>query len=299
MSIAPGETGGMPLAISSRLYDIGPVIDGQGTAAIYADRHAVPASDDIPIVRDLAYGPHQRHVLDIAARQPGASDEQRPVVVFIHGGGFSRGQKSAPDSPYYDNVLRWAAENGLVGVAANYRLAPEFQWPAGIEDLIRLGEWLAADIANFGGDPDQIVFWGHSAGAAHVGDYIADCVGRGLAHGLAGAVLTSGFFQLEPDNPTWAVYYGDDVSQYPERSALGRLVTAELPLFVNDAELDPPGFSPQSRQLVAGRRAAGTPVEYLHLQGHSHISELYAVGTDDVSLTAPVLAFIERLAQQE
>ena len=60
-----------------------------------------------------------------------------------------------------------------------------------------------------------------------------------------------------------------------------------VPLFVNDAELDPDMFQEETAKLVAARAAAGKPLERVHLGGHSHISETYAVGTGDRSLSGP------------
>src|SRR6185437_250510 len=96
----------------------------------------------------------------------GAAHAPRPVLVFIHGGGFNRGAKSTPGSPFYDNIGLWAVDHGLVGVTINYRLAPQYQWPSGIEDLTLVVAWLKGHIAQYGGDPDKIFLWGHSAGAA-------------------------------------------------------------------------------------------------------------------------------------
>jgi triacylglycerol lipase len=270
LSIAPGAPDAMPLDIAAVPYRIGPRIKTQQTSDLYAPLHADASFEGITIARDLPYGPHERHVLDVFSRSGGAAD--RPVVVFVHGGEFSRGQKSAPESPYYDNVMRWAADNGLVGVSINYRLAPEFQWPSGVADLGRVLAWIDSNIS-------------------------ANRVGMGESPGPAGAILTSGFYELGSEVSAWSGYYGDDVTQYPAHSALDRLVTAELPMFVNDAELDPADFGHESAVLVAGRRAAALPVEYVHLLGHSHISELYAVGTSDQSLSKPVLEFIRREAR--
>jgi triacylglycerol lipase len=58
------------------------------------------------------------------------------------------------------------------------------------------------------------------------------------------------------------------------------------------AELDPEDFIPDSERLLAGREAAGRPTRAVRLPNHSHLSEAYAVGTADESLTAPVLQFI-------
>ena len=115
------------------------------------------------------------------------------------------------------------------------------------------------------------------------------------AAGIAGAVLTSGFYDLGKEISVWKVYYGDDVATYAERSSLPGLVMTSVPLFVTDAELDPDMFREEIEKLVAARGAAGKPVERVHLTGHSHISETYAVGTGDRSLSIPVLNFVRRV----
>jgi hypothetical protein len=53
-------------------------------------------------------------------------------------------------------------------------------------------------------------------------------------------------------------------------------------------------FQEETGKLVAARAAAGKPVDRVHLDGHSHISETYAVGTGDRSLSKPVLEFVRR-----
>jgi triacylglycerol lipase len=158
--------------------------------------------------------------------------------------------------------------------------------------------WLEANIARYGGDPSKIFFWGHSAGAAHVADYLATAANGNRDAGVAGAILTSGFYDLGSEVSVWQAYYGADVSTYPARSSLPGLLETTVPLLVVDAELDDPvNFQAQAEKLTAARAAAGKPVERVHLMGHSHISETYAVGTGDRSLSGPVLAFIRRLSE--
>lgn len=293
-SAAPGENGAMSRGTADRLREIGAQIDPAGTAEIYSPLHHDVTMPATTVIRDASYGPDERNVLDVfAAGDPGAAT--RPVVVFIHGGGFTRGAKTQPGSPFYDNIMRWAAAQGLIGVNINYRLAPAHTWPSGIEDLERLVAWLGTNIGQYGGDPEQIFLWGHSAGAAHVADFVAAQTVRGRPTGLAGAVLTSGFYQLGDEVSMWQAYYGDEVATYAERSSLAGLAASELPLLVNDAELDPEHFRIQARLLVDARAAAGRPVEYVHLQGHSHISETYAVGTEDTTLSGAVLGFIRAI----
>lgn len=285
---------GMPPAIAAALREIGPKIDGPRTAALYDPLFPPEPYAGVTVTRDAHYGPHERHVADVFTRGPADQGTiGRPVVVFIHGGGFTRGSKHAPGSPFYDNIGVWAVRHGLVGVTINYRLAPEFQWPAGIEDLTLLTRWVRAHAGDYGGDPAKIFFWGHSAGAAHVGDYLAHAANTGTDPGIAGAILTSGFYELGDEVSIWKAYYGDDVSQYAARSSLSGLLKTATPLLVTYAELDPESFHSQTRGLIEARAREGRPVHSVLLAGHSHISETYAVGTGDESLSGPVLDFIQ------
>jgi acetyl esterase/lipase len=299
----PGETAmtqrtavnlGMPAEIAAELAAIGARIETQKTGELYAPLQPKEPYAWLKLTRDLRYGPHERNVLDVfRAPTPG---QGKSVVVFVHGGGFARGTKHTEGTPFYDNIGLWAVSQELVGVTLNYRLAPQSVWPSGIEDLTAAIAWLRANVAEHGGDPGRIVLWGHSAGAAHVADYLADAAKRGREAGVAGAILTSGFYDLGTEVSVWKIYYGEDVATYANRSALPGLVVSDVPLLVSDAELDPDLFRVDTDKLVAARAAAGKPIERVHLTGHSHISETYAVGTGDRSLSGPVLAFVRRLS---
>ena len=281
---------GMPPAVAAALRDIGPRIDGVKTGALYTPLQPMEPYTGVDLKRDLAYGPHERHRLDVFA-PPGqikGEGKGRPIVVFIHGGGFSRGAKNSPGSPFYDNVGLWAASQGLVGVTMNYRLSPQFPYPAGVEDVTRAVAWLKAHAREFGGDPSRIFLWGHSAGGAHAADYIV----RTKQPGIAGAILTSGIYTLGKTVSVWKDYYGDDVSKYPERESLPLLAKSPVPLFVTYGELDPDSFVADAQALIRARSLTGAPLKQLRLMGHSHISETYAVGSGDTSLSAPVLQFI-------
>jgi acetyl esterase/lipase len=286
--------GTMPPEIEAQVREIGARIEAQKTGEIYAPLQPKEPYEWLKVVRDLAYGPAPRNVLDVFTAPDSAprAAVARPVVVFVHGGGFARGSKHTDGTPFYDNIGIWAVGHGLVGVTINYRLAPESTWPSGIEDVGAAVAWLRANVAQYGGDPSKIFLWGHSAGAAHVGDYIANAALKGRDAGVAGSILTSGFYDLGKEVSVWKVYYGDDVSTYPERSSLPGLLKTTVPLLVTDAELDPDMFQEETSKLVAARRSAGKPVQHVHLKAHSHISETYAVGTADRALASPVLEFV-------
>lgn len=276
--------------IAEQIREIGAVIEVPRTTQLYRTLHPATPPASIQITRDIHYGPHERHVLDVFQQRDSGTATPRPIVMFVHGGGFRLGAKQLPDQPFYDNVGIWAARAGLVGVTLSYRLAPEFTYPSGIEDMERAVTQVAALATDCGGDPQRIYMWGHSAGAAHIADYI---VSRDNPR-LAGAILLSGIYDKgsgTPDSP-WSVYYGSDASRYAAMSSLPGLARTNLPLLVCWGELDRPDFISDGTTLVAARSAAGKPTTALELATHSHISEICAVGTADTSLTDAVLAFI-------
>jgi triacylglycerol lipase len=263
----------------------------QRTAALYAPLQPKEPYPGVTVARDLVYGPYPRNVLDVF-QGADAAGTQKPVVVFIHGGGFTMGSKHAPGSPFFDNIGVWAAAHGLVGVTIDYRLAPDSQFPSGVEDLTALVSWLQAHVSDYGGNPGRIYLWGHSAGAAHVGDYLAHAVRTAVPAPIAGAILTSGFYDLGNTVSVWKAYYGEDVATYADRSSLPWLPQTHVPLLVTDAELDPDSFRAQTDELRASLAKMGKAPHDVDVPGASHVSETDAVGSGDESLSAPVLDFI-------
>lgn len=79
-----------------------------------------------------------------------------PTVVWFHGGGLYMGERTIP------MALR---QRGIGVVAVNYRLSPESQSPAFIEDAAAAVAWTLKNIASHGGAPDHVFVSGHSAGA--------------------------------------------------------------------------------------------------------------------------------------
>ena len=151
----------VPPDIAAKLKAIGPKID-VSVGALYAPLQPKPPYAGVSVTRDLAYGSDPLQKLDVFS--PTAKPAKlRPVLLFVHGGGFVRGDKKTTD-----NMVVWGVDNGMVGVAINYRLAPKDPWPAGAKDLASAIAWTRAHIADYGGDPDRIILWGHSAGANHV-----------------------------------------------------------------------------------------------------------------------------------
>ena len=93
-------------------------------------------------------------------RPPTDSETTLPVVVFLHGGGWSVG-----DLDTYDGEARnHAVGAGAVVVSVDYRLAPEHPYPAAVEDSWAATQWVAAHAGELGVDPDRLAVAGDSAG---------------------------------------------------------------------------------------------------------------------------------------
>lgn len=124
----------------------------------------------------------------------GASDaeERRPVLVYVHGGGFSEGSGSVL---VYDGEP--LAKKGLIVVTINYRLGlfgffahPELSAESdhsasgnyGLLDQVAALKWVKENISDFGGDPDNVTVAGQSAGAVSVYLLTASPLAKGLFH---------------------------------------------------------------------------------------------------------------------
>ena len=91
---------------------------------------------------------------------PESSESPRPVLVYLHGGGWVIGNLDT-----HDGVCRHFCTNGnWVVVSVDYRLAPEAPFPQAVEDSWTAVQWVYANIDARGGNPEQIIVGGDSAG---------------------------------------------------------------------------------------------------------------------------------------
>jgi para-nitrobenzyl esterase len=131
---------------------------------------------------------------------PPADGQKRPVMVWIHGGGFTAGNANIYDA-------KWLVKRGdIVVVTINYRLGalgflahPALGSPGdvgnyGLADQQAALRWVRDNIANFGGDPDKVTVAGESAGAISVCDHL---VAPGSAGLFRAAIIQSGPCQAQ------------------------------------------------------------------------------------------------------
>lgn len=147
-----------------------------------------PAIDVVPLVGNGGLDGGDYLTLNIWAP---ADAGKRPVMVWIHGGGFIVGSKDAPISDGTE-----FARSGVVCVAINYRLGidgflpiPGVPTNLGLRDMIAALKWVQDNIAVFGGDPANVTVFGESAGAMAIADLVTSPLVKGL---FKRAIIESG-----------------------------------------------------------------------------------------------------------
>lgn len=290
---------GVPDEQAAQIREAGHVID-PASFDIFAPLVPPPPYDDVTMVEDIAYGDDAAQILDVYTFNAAEQGVSRPVLLYVHGGGFTGGSKQG--AYYPQSATAWAARNGMVGVNIDYRVAPENLYPAASADLAAAVAWVRANIAQYGGDPDHIVLWGHSAGANVVSDYVAtDAIGSDELAGVKGAVLMSPAYALAMgDEPH--VYYGTDAGLQTAAPAIDRLGATSLPLMIAWAEYDPELFHQFAEAAGATLCVEGSTEaskvncpQMLFLTDHNHMTEGASIGSVDESFSGPFSEWLSRL----
>lgn len=123
-----------------------------------------PGPDNVAVEEGLTYWSDDQSELKLDACLPTDAEGPLPAVLIVHGGGFTEG---ARDSTGLRTLCELTAEQGAAAFSIDYRLAPEFTYPAQVDDLANAVQWLRepAQVEQFGIDPARIGAIGSSAGA--------------------------------------------------------------------------------------------------------------------------------------
>jgi para-nitrobenzyl esterase len=165
-------------------------------------------NDETAFIYDWDDGYPGEDCLRLNIWSPGLSGKPRPVMFWIHGGGYETG--SSQELPAYDGE-RLARRGDVVFVSVNHRLGAfgfldlsqfgdaryGLSGNAGQLDLVTALEWVRDNIAAFGGDPGNVTIFGQSGGGAKVSTLMAMPSAKGLFHK---AIVQSGSL-LEVGNP--------------------------------------------------------------------------------------------------
>ena len=206
-----------------------------------------------------------------------------PGLVYLHGGGWARGSLQT-----HDIVCRSLANGaGCVVVSVDYRMAPEYRFPAAFEDSLAATRWVAEHAAEIGIDPRRLAVGGDSAGgnlAAAVALAARDAGGPSLVHQLLIYPVTDYNFDTRSyaDNAEgymltraamqhyWRLYLrdGSDGADFRASPLRARDFGNLPPALVITAEFDP--LRDEGRAYADRLREAGTPVLYREYPGMVH-----------------------------
>lgn len=128
-----------------------------------------------PVLFNIIYKKLADGELKLDIYQPQSSgDHPNPVVVYLHGGGWTTGDKSEIHNDYREDILQAMLAKGYAVVSVDYRLtnADNMHFPAPVIDCKDAVRWLRKNAKSFHFDPENIGVWGTSAGA-HMGMLLA------------------------------------------------------------------------------------------------------------------------------
>lgn len=118
--------------------------------------------ESVALIEELAIQKENHQIPVRIYRPAGKNTQPSPAIIYIHGGWFISGGYETHDTL----VRKLANKTGSVIIFIDYRLAPEYPFPAGLNDCTDGIEWAIKNAESLGIDPDKIGIIGDSAGAA-------------------------------------------------------------------------------------------------------------------------------------
>ncbi len=273
---------------------MGPNLNPQvinGTGRLFADIHKSSDKRGVTAHRDIKYGSDPKQGLDVFT--PDNVSGSKPVIVFIHGGGLTGGDKVNPISNLMNaNVATYFARHGMVGISATYRLVPNITWPQGAQDMQGIVSWIRENADRYGMNPDQIFFLCSSAGCTHTSSLLwnTDVMFEGDPD-IAGAIMLSGAYHAESRD-----YFGGDAAVRETRSSYALLDSydgPEVPVFLLSAEYDPSGIETGTARLYLQLcEKYGHCPRFTQARDHNHISINQHINSPDDRYTSQMVGFI-------
>jgi acetyl esterase/lipase len=260
--------------------------DPQGNAA--ANQAADPSSAQeayaVPqgakVERDIVYAKVAGQDLHLDLYVPASASGKLPVIVWIHGGGWTMGDKGQCPAV-------WLTAHGYVVASVEYRLAPRFTWPAQIQDCQAAVRFLRANAnaKKFGLDSGHIGVWGASAGG-HLAVLLGVLGENSPIPKTGGNETVSSRVQAVCDwfGPTWLAEVRDNkavdalldgpVSQNRQKaeqaSPLTYVAAGDPPMLIMHGEADTIVPVAASRALYAALRKAGVEAQLEIIPGAGH-----------------------------
>lgn len=258
------------------------------------------------VKRDIPYGDQPRQVLDVYSVKDA---KNRPIVIWIHGGGWQAGDKK-------DVQIKptWFVDQGYVFVAMNYRLLPTVDMGTLIRDVAKAVGWTCQHASEFGGDPHRLIIAGHSAGAQLAAILCTD--ERYLkAEGIAltdvkgcipvdgdtydiPAIIATAEARWQAHNLPKAKFghrekFGNDLALHKDFSAVYHVAKGKpIPPFLLLHVADHPDVSAQAVRMAAVLSDAGIPVTRFGAKETNHGRINAELGKPDDPATKAVVQFL-------
>lgn len=244
------------------------------TAAIVAnwDRLSAEMRARYPQHIDLRYGPRERNRIDLLKANSGG-----PTLVFIHGGYWQTRAK--------ENFTFCAAgpmAHGINVALIGYTLAPDATLDEIVEEVRTAIDYLVGELPSLGGDPEQIVVSGWSAGG-HLSSMV-------LGHPrIRAGLLISGVYDLEPIRHSYLnVKLGLDEAMSRRNSPVVQQGGVNKPLVIVAGSGELPLLRKQSADFAAHRVLHGLPVVYEEIPGANHFTMMDELASPSGRLTTLV-----------
>ncbi len=247
--------------------------------------------------------------------QAGQPLVDRPVILFVHGGGWVDEYAS-----WYNRAVTPAlvAQQGWVVVNVDYRLTSnrvylaatyptvktKAAWhPDNVRDVAAALDWTVRHIEGYGGDPRNIFPFGHSAGAHLVSLLATHPDFRALRPFMRGVISLSGMYDLHHLSPwmfnslfdqTFRGGHTDDAG-LDEASPLTYVTAGEIlpPFYVLHCQNDLPYFAEQAIAFRNRLETHGDEVQGEGLPGYDHVSEIWALADGQQVVTQAIVAYVE------
>ena len=280
--------------------------------ACFAITSFASAQDVKSNIRYLDDG-HERHVLDIYAS---ADAKNAPVVFWIHGGGWTAGDKS-------DVKLKpqWFMDKGFVFVSANYRLLPGVDMGTLTRDVAAAFGWMEKHIAEYGGDPKRVLVGGHSAGAQLAALICTDVrylkeqgVGFDVLKGcvpvdgdtydvpamIEVAETRARVHGLPPIKNGHRVRFGDDPAKHKDFSAVTHVAKDKgIPPFLLLYVAAHPDTTAQAVRLANVLKEAGVPTATFGAKDSNHVKLNNDLGLPDDPATKALADFVDKIINRK
>jgi acetyl esterase/lipase len=236
----------------------------------------------LDVQRNFAYGPEPEHSFDLYRLAEPAS-EPRPVMVYIHGGGWVSGKKEQQGLP----MLHALAKSGWVCVGIDYRLGKKCRFPAEIDDVKLALAWVVEHIGEFGGDPSFIAVSGGSAGG-HLASLAAldpessplikVCVPIYGVYDFTDHLDIRGYARMRPflERMVMPMKQADDPDFWQQMSPIFQVDPAAPPFFVLQGANDVLAWREEAQAFVERLSdASESTVAYAQLPRTQHTFELF------------------------